>query len=160
MKTLAQRHHRSPGRSFLLFAAILILPLGVTGQAHAEKLVIGAWNIEWLGSPDSRSGLAHGKAQKPGDLAEYIERSGVDILALEEIGDDDPGVKPLNSTLTLAFEKLNLSPGQDWDYILLPKRDPAVKTQLTGVAWNREKVEFGGVVKIPHLDQPGNEFTE
>src|SRR5262245_53677378 len=82
------------------------------GPAAAESARIGAWNIEHLGSPELRSGPAEGIAQEPADIADYIKASKVDVLALEEIDDDDgsPGTKS-NKTLTKAFELLKQQTG-------------------------------------------------
>ena len=118
----------------------LLLGLGLSLASHAETLRLGAWNIEWLDFAQNRSGLSANRAQKPEDLASYIEASGVDILALEEICIDSSGTSP---TLKQALRLLSESQGQTWKYLLFPKKDGA-PTQLTGVAWNTARVQLVG----------------
>ncbi|HNB59115.1 MAG TPA: hypothetical protein PK308_02300, partial [Phycisphaerales bacterium] len=45
---------------------------GAYRDPNPDVLVLGTWNIEWLGKPDQRSGPARGGAQSPEDLADYI----------------------------------------------------------------------------------------
>lgn len=130
----------------LIALAALILLLLVGGQlpgptAEAQTAVtIGAWNIQWLGSPGQRPSYAQNVAQTPADLADYIKRSGVDVLGLEEITDDDgsPATRT-NTILRSALDILNQGAGQQWDHILFPKPGGEL-TQLAGLAWNRAKV--------------------
>jgi endonuclease/exonuclease/phosphatase family metal-dependent hydrolase len=117
-----------------------LLALALSLAAPAEKLRLGAWNIEWLDYPQNRTGLASNRAQKPEDLANYIEASGVDLLALEEICVDSSGSSP---TLNRALQLLSESQGQTWKVLLFPKKDGA-STQLTGVAWNTARAELVG----------------
>lgn len=62
-----------------------------------EKIRVGTWNIETLGSPYSRDyrreSPAHGFSgvRKPPDLATQIEKFHLDVLALEEIDDTEDG---------------------------------------------------------------------
>jgi endonuclease/exonuclease/phosphatase family metal-dependent hydrolase len=162
MKSVARSQHHVQALGLGLIAAV---GLGVgpipSATAQPPTLRLGAWNIEWLGSPGQRSGPARNVAQTPEDLAAYIQAAGVDILALEEIGDDngDPDTRT-NATLTRAFERLERDTSRAWDYRLLPKKSNADTTQLTGVAWDRGKLEFVGEVRVPSLDVPNNDFNE
>jgi endonuclease/exonuclease/phosphatase family metal-dependent hydrolase len=149
-------------RRFKGFAALAALFLVIPASAQ-DTLMLGAWNIEHLGFPGSRSGLGKNIAQAPLDIAAYIASSDVDILALEEIGDDDNNaLTRTSSTLNQAFALLNAAPGQNWTYVLFPKRQAGQTTQLTGLAWNQAKVQMvGQPFQVPSLDNPsapGNEW--
>ncbi len=75
-------------------AVSFVLPAWTDDELPDEStpaITVGTWNIEWLGKPNMRSGVAHDVAQKPDDLAAYIDLSDVDILALEEIDDTEAG---------------------------------------------------------------------
>jgi endonuclease/exonuclease/phosphatase family metal-dependent hydrolase len=126
--------------------------------AQPDTVRVGSWNIEQLESPNGRFGDAKGIAQKPADLAAHIKASGVDVLALQEIGDNvDPGRR--STTMDAAFALLNAG-GQDWTYELTANKVPADKTQLTGVAWNRKRVtQVGGVYRFPVQPVPGSSFN-
>lgn len=90
---------------FILAAVVLLVPVSVvSGQ---EYLKVGSWNIENLGS---RTPPQHQIA-----IAEHIQLSGVDVLALNEIHDEDgqPGTRT-NKVLDKAFAILNGQQGQDW----------------------------------------------
>ena len=109
------------------------------GTDNVAKLRIGALNIEWLGNSDRRSGTGVGVTQSPKDIAGYIKASGVSILALEEISDDDGVAATLtNKTLDAALAVLNAGDEAKWKYRLFPKHPDAENPtwQLTGLAWN------------------------
>lgn len=128
-------------RLYLVPLLLSLAPLAT----HAEEIRIGALNIEWLGLPNNRSGIAHGIAQDPADILEYLNLGNVDILSLEEIGDDDEeDATRTNSTLTQAFDLLNTQPAQNWTHVLFPKKNRNDKNQLIGVAWNRSRVQMVG----------------
>src|SRR5690349_14622084 len=88
--------------------------------ARSEGTVrVGAWNIENLGTrrADSQTNPPE-PDQTPEALADYIASSGVDVLALEEIHDDDqpssgtPGHEPWrNKILERALARLNQQGG-------------------------------------------------
>ncbi|MCG3125731.1 MAG: hypothetical protein CHACPFDD_00557 [Phycisphaerae bacterium] len=134
--------------------ALLLLPLLVSCQASApragsappanataashEPIRVGAWNIEWLGTPESRSGPAKGVAQTADDLAEYIAAARVDILGLEEIGASEHTDPPTSDTLTAAFQTVSQRGGGAWRHRLFPARSG--RNQLCGVAWNERRV--------------------
>ena len=132
-------------------ALALLVGIAGAGPAPAQSVRVGAWNIEHLGFPDSRSGPAEDIAQDPADIADYIKASRVDVLALSEIGDDD-GVASTrsNKTLTKAFELLKQQTGNEWKYVLFPKAVANEKTQLTGLAWNTKRArQEGSAYRIP-----------
>jgi hypothetical protein len=136
-----------------LLSLILLISLYVPTSIFAQTAVVGAWNIQWLGTPEQRPNIAKGRAQKAEDIADYIIESGVDVLGLEEISDDD-GVNGTytNKTITRALQVIRNKTGQIWQYVLFPKRSG--KTQLAGFAWNRNKARFIGQRKIP-IDNSG-----
>jgi predicted extracellular nuclease len=107
-----------------------------------ETLRIAAWNIEWLGTPASRSGPAKGHAQSAADLAAYIAAARVDILGLEEIARDEPRDTWTNPTLDEAFAEVGRTHGGDWRHQLFPARSG--RNQLTGIAWDATRVRAVG----------------
>jgi hypothetical protein len=113
-------------------------PVKPTGAApatpQAGTIKVGAWNIEWLGKPEDRSGAAKNIAQAPADLADCIAASGVAILAVEEIVARDPGRPTRSREIEATIEALKGRTGAQWDYVLFPGR--AVGDQLTGILWN------------------------
>jgi len=120
--------------------------------AGAEATIrIGAWNIEWLGNPGNRSGIARDVPQSPEDIAAYIRIANVSILSLEEIGDDDDSNETLtNSILDSAFRILNQGGLADWTYIVFPKTDPTSRDQHIALAWDRRKATIvGNPIRIP-----------
>lgn len=127
----------------LSFAAILLASNEVPDES-TPVITIGAWNIEWLGKPGTRSGIAKDIAQEPEDLANYIDLSDVDILALSEIDDTDAGGARESVSLNKAFDKLNMRNGHAWKYLLFEKKDANDRSQLTGLAWNTNVVELEG----------------
>jgi len=108
------------------------------GPAAASSVRIGTWNIEWLGKPDDRSGVAKGVAQSADDLADYVIASKVDVLALEEIVSNRPG-KPIRSPeIEAMIAKMKERDAGAWEYVLNPGINDG--DQLTGVMWNTGKV--------------------
>lgn len=116
-----------------------------------KQLRIGSWNIEWLGTPSSRSGIARDKAQSVDDIARYIASARLDVLSLQEIRpddgvDDDPDSE--SQIIADALAKLSEREGQTWDHILIPTKGGS-GSQLTGVAWNTEVVtRIGDPIQI------------
>ncbi len=110
----------------------------VSQPLHAEEYVrIGSWNIQNLGDRDW--------GQHPKALAEHVHLAGVDVIALQEIHDTDGSETSLsNEKLGEAFALLNELEGQDWTYVLFPKRNVGDTTQHTGISWNRKKVNLSG----------------
>lgn len=149
----------------MVLAFLVVLSLVSTGlvssmglgaaQAPVPTVKIGAWNIEWLGSPDMRSGPSHGVAQSADDIADYLTASRVDVLALEEIDDNGGPASPgTNATVTAALQKVNDKTGSEWKYVLYPKDSPSDRTQHVGLAWNAKRVtQVGAPFKIPVPNQ-------
>ncbi len=113
-----------------------------------NKLRIGAWNIENLGT---RSADSNADDQEPEALAEYIHSSQVSLLALEEIHDDEqdssetPGRAPWkNKILDRTMAELEERSGHRWKYVLTAPGPANIRQQLTGVAWDTEVVELIG----------------
>lgn len=119
-------------------------PLRAHPQASAAPgapIRVGAWNIEWLGSPQRRSGPARGVLQSPADLADYIADSGVRILGLEEIAaDDELGLA--SSIVAQALSQVEQRIGGRWTHRLLPARSG--RNQLVGLAWDTARVTAVG----------------
>lgn len=134
-----------------------------TGDALADEVRIGAWNIEWLGSPDQRSDTGRNVAQTGPDLAAYVHASKVDVLALEEIGDSDPSPARRSRGLDAMVASLATTYGQTWKYVLFAKKSGAFSpdTQLTGVAWNtgRVRADEDDVLRIPVFDNPNDDLN-
>jgi predicted extracellular nuclease len=125
----------------ILTPAFFLAPpaTGLQPPANSEVLRLGSWNIQWLGRPDRRGGMA----QDAADLAKYIEASKVDVLALSEVSyNSDDGPLPTNKTLTQAFAQIKESAGQEWKHLLFPKEDANDRDQLCGVAWNTARVKM------------------
>lgn len=113
-------------------------PIKEAVAVPSEHLRLGAWNIEHLG--------LRTPAQKASDLASYIIASHVDVLALEEIHDDDqkkmedPGAEPWkNAVLEAALPILTQATGDVWKYELTPPSEANKRVQLTGVLWRASR---------------------
>lgn len=142
-------------KTLLLITTILLLH----GSFSAQNISLGAWNIQWLGNPEKRSGCAQNIRQTSDDIAMYIRTSGVDILALEEIGDTDSSPQQrTNGTLDRAFHILNSSNNNEWTYLLFGKRDQSQTTQLTGIAWNQKRVRRIGDPYRLQMTSTGSDF--
>ncbi len=114
-----------------------------SAQDAGNQLRIGALNIEWLGRPSSRGGPAKNLAQDPKDLAAFFKASGVSILALEEIEDDDGVAETYtNKTLDATCKVLNEGGKANWKYRLFAKHPEGehLTWQLVGLAWNESVV--------------------
>ncbi len=128
-----------------VLCALLLFFEGGRSEVFCRDLTVGAWNIQWLGIPSMRSGIGKDVAQKAQHLADYIKKSGVRILALEEICDDD-GVPATttNRTLDTVIEILNEGSPANWRYLLFPKRKADDEEQHTGLMWNAKAVTAVG----------------
>ncbi len=114
-------------------------PAAGTASDCAAVIRVGAWNIEWLGTPARRT---VGGLQTADDIAAAIRASGVQLLALEEAAVTDGGRAMRNAVLDGAFARLNAG-GAQWSYLLFPARVPPHSkptvhnsTQCVGVAWD------------------------
>lgn len=98
---------------------ICVLAFILCHISHAQSVTIGAWNIQWLGTPENRNGVE----QTAEDIARYISESGVSVLALEEISDtDNSAPSHTNRILDRAFEQINSSGGNRWHYICYSRK--------------------------------------
>ncbi len=142
MTRLCQR----PG---LLFALALLLTVGcATPQKRTTKdaatgaqrrpVRVGAWNIEWLGTPQKRSGPAKNQLQTPEALAEYILAADVDVLGLEEVGIDSADGSDANSVLRQALAIVEEKRGGRWQHRLFATSYG--REQCTGIAWDAARV--------------------
>jgi 5'-nucleotidase (lipoprotein e(P4) family) len=139
---------------------LVLILLSLVASLTADEIRLGAWNVEQLGSPDQRSEPGRNVAQKPEDLAAYIAKARVDVLALEEIGDTD-GLdwRHSNDTLDQTFKLLNDQTQQAWKYLLFPKKHEDETFQLTGVAWNEKRVQaIGAPYRIGVIDDPADKL--
>jgi endonuclease/exonuclease/phosphatase family metal-dependent hydrolase len=127
------------------FAGVLFNQSAIICLA-ADYIVLGAWNIEHLGERTP--------GQRPIALAEHITLAGVDILALEETHDtDDDADTFTNSALDTVVLVLNEGGTSDWEYKLFPKKSPDNTSQLTGIMWNKKRVQAKGEpFRLPMVD--------
>jgi predicted extracellular nuclease len=131
---------------------MVLFPGGALAQ---QQIKVGAWNIQYLGAHNCRPQSTQHTAQLPSDLAKFIVASGVDILGLEEITDDDGQSSTFtNLTLNSVMTKIRQETGDTWDYMLFRKFQEgqgckAINVQLTGVAWNTKKVKRVEFKQIP-----------
>lgn len=150
---------------WLLAGFLAVTASSVPGQ---DRIRVGAWNIETLGSPDSRDyqrkspSNGYGVPREPAELAERIEVLRLDVLALSEIDDTDARDGSVtNRVLDEAFRILNRRAGNDWDYRLFPKRIRRYRSQHTGLAWNRRRIQaVGGRFRVPVADVTPRRYFE
>ena len=109
---------------------------------NIRYLNVGSWNIEHFGdTTDDNSENVYA-------IAEHIEFSGVDILALQELYVTGNDYK--NSHIEEALKLVKEHTGCTWSYEIFPNRNENDKSQLCGVAWNESKVKkVGATYKIP-----------
>lgn len=120
-------------------------------------LRIGAWNVENLGyNAVGRNAPKPEDQKKPDLLAEYILTSGVDVLAIEEIHDNDQkkdedfGAAPWkNVILDQMLPILSKATGDDWRYELTDPHPDNERCQMTGVLWRTTKAELKGRWMVP-----------
>lgn len=103
-----------------------------------KTIRVGAWNIEWLGTPGSRSGIAKNIKQTPEDLADYLLAADVDILGICEIAQESTDGSMTNDTISEALRILGRKRGGNWTHQLFPARSG--RNQLCGLAWNTSVV--------------------
>jgi hypothetical protein len=135
---------------------LLACACAATSDLHAQTaslpakgaLRIGAWNVENLGTEDP--------AQKPEDLAEYILSSGVDVMSIEEIHDDDQktdddkGKAPWrNKIIDDVLKLLQAKTSAEWQYLLTDPSPDNAREQMTGVLWRTDRVTFQKRYRLP-----------
>ena len=145
---------------FTLTIGLILIPEcfpTIAAQTHADEVRIGSWNIEWLGFPDKRARPGKDNPQRPEDLAEYIHSTGVDVLALEEIGVDADKSPWTSQELELLQRALLDKYQERWSYVIFPKtsypedtEDFVKRGQHLAIAWKSDKAtQVGGVFDIP-----------
>lgn len=145
---------------FLMVAVLGLSSVTAVPAEDAKGLKVGAWNIEWLGNPDSRRGPGEGVAQNPEDIAAYIKDSRVQLLCLEEICDSKKGDHVLsNDTLGKTITILNDGGTGEWRYRLFRNKTLGDRSQVTGVMWNGKAVTPSDLdFRIP-VKMPDGEFN-
>ncbi|RYD27889.1 MAG: hypothetical protein EOP86_23900 [Verrucomicrobiaceae bacterium] len=122
-------------------------------SSRTDYLRIGAWNIENLGTraADSLKAGYSEEDQEPEDLAAYILSSGVNLLALEEIHDDEQtssdtqGEAPWrNAVLDQTVKILEEQSGLKWKYLLTAPDGTNDRQQMTGVLWQTQRLTLLG----------------
>jgi hypothetical protein len=118
---------------------------------QAQQIRIGAWNIEWLGFPDRRGRPGKDNPQTPEDLADYIQASEVDVLALSEIGIDSETPPLRSQQLDQVVRSLLDRHQQPWEYILFDKTNYPDEAdeymrrgQHVGIAWRTDRATIVG----------------
>ena len=103
-------------------------------------LHIGSFNIEHFGREDK-------KTENQFAIAEHIELSGVQVLALQELyvtNDIDENSVLENSFLRDALDLVEEHTGNRWDYLIFRNNFWMDKEQLCGIAWNTDRVRRQG----------------
>jgi endonuclease/exonuclease/phosphatase family metal-dependent hydrolase len=136
-----------------LIDATLIAVLAICTQAALAQdwIRVASWNVDQLGR--------EGEHSSPKALAEYISIAGADVLAFQEIYDND-GVTDTktNAQLSEAFEIVNQRPGNAWEYEMLRNRREGDTNQLVVISWNKERVSKEGVARRISIDRTGSEW--
>lgn len=140
----------------ILSVLLIVIGLPATAQdapATRGEVVIVSWNIEWLGTPGSRKYDGQNVAQDPAKLAQRLLRAKPDVIAFQEIRapgsiDDDPDQE---STEIQALLEALSEQGGTWDQVFFPAHGGS-GAQLTGLAWNSERVTPVGEWKQIHVD--------
>ena len=146
---------------------VVLIALACSTQAQpttqpSQVLRIGFWNIEHLGMPQQRSGIAKDIAQDPRHLADYIRQANVRILSLSEIYDEDTRHDEVrtNETLQRTLDLLNERGDAEWRYVLLPNKNPRDRSQLCGIAWDDRAVRMvGQPYRVPVRDEPDDRMN-
>ena len=124
-------------------------------------LQIASWNIEHLGGAARAE-----RKQSAFALADHIEMSGIDLIALQEIyvtpqgeevrlGDNQPVIESRaqgglrNSDLDVVCYLLEEHLDDPWSYLILPNRSAGDRSQLCAVMWNTTRLKLD---KIEALD--------
>ncbi len=128
----------------------------IAAKAIPEPIRVGAWNIEWLGTPNKRSGPAKGQLQRPEELADYILAAGVDILGVEEVRMDTDDGSNASTILRDALAIVQARGGGRWHHRLYETQYG--RLQCTGLAWNADRVTpVGEPVLITQPEERGVE---
>lgn len=123
-------------------------------------LQIASWNIEHLGGAARQD-----RKQSAFALADHIEMSGVDLIALQEIyltpedeevrlGPDQPPIpthatsERRNSDLDIVCHLLEEHLDQKWKYLILPNRGARDRSQLCAAMWNVGRLQLDKVTDL------------
>ncbi|MDK1494289.1 hypothetical protein QN219_30480 [Sinorhizobium sp. 7-81] len=129
-------------------------------------LQIASWNIEHLsGAPRAD------RRQSAFALADHIEMSGIDVIALQEVyltaADEEvrlgPGQPPIpsrarterrNADLDVVCYLLEEHLDDPWAYEIVPNRQAGDRTQLCAVMWNTTRLSLDKVtaLEVNHED--------
>ena len=124
-------------------------------------LQVASWNIEHLGG-----GARESRKQSAFALADHIEMSGIDLIALQEIyvtppdeqvrlGPTQPVIEPRAKTdrrsadLDVVCYLLEEHLDERWEYIILPNRGAGDKSQLCAAMWNSTRLTFDKATPLP-----------
>ena len=133
-------------------------------------LQIASWNIEHLGGANRAA-----RKQSAFALAEHIEMSGIDVIALQEIyvtaADAEVHLTPgghavpshaatarRNSDLDLVCYLLEEHlDDTEWKYSIAPNRSEGDTSQLCAVMWNDKRLKLDKVTKLDVLHAEGGD---
>ncbi|HEX8654222.1 MAG TPA: endonuclease/exonuclease/phosphatase family protein [Allosphingosinicella sp.] len=123
-------------------------------------LQVASWNIEHLGGTNRAT-----RKQSAFALAEHIEMSGIDVIALQEIyvtAEEEVHLTPgghivpsqaaterRNSDLDLVCYLLEEHlDDTEWKYYIAPNRDEGDTSQLCAVLWNSKRLALDAVRRL------------
>jgi len=112
----------------LILLTATAITLGQPSDRRPEMLLVGSWNIE---------GIESGSAQNTRIIAAHLRLLRFDILALNHVDGD---AERKNRQLEAIFGKANEEEGSDWRYRLFVNKTTTDRTDLVGIAWNRNRV--------------------
>lgn len=137
-------------------------------------LQIASWNIEHLGGAPRQE-----RKQSAFALADHIEMSGIDVIALQEIyltpEDEEvrlaPNRPPIQSRATSARRNSDLDIvcylleehlDVPWSYLILPNRNAGDRSQLCAVMWNTARLTLADVMPLDvvHRDAEGDSLWD
>lgn len=124
-------------------------------------LQVASWNIEHLGGASRKD-----RKQSAFALADHIEMSGIDIIALQEIyltpedeevrlAENQPPILKRahtafrNSDLDIVCHLLEEHLDDPWAYCIVPNRQAGDRSQLCAVMWNTKRVTLANVQALP-----------
>lgn len=132
-------------------------------------LQIASWNIEHLGGAPRAE-----RKQSAFALADHIEMSGIDIIALQEIyltpaaeevrlSDNQPPISSRartdrrNSDLDIVCHLLEEHLDDPWAYYIAENRQSDDTSQLCGVMWNTKRLTLDSVTPLEVSHKDGND---
>lgn len=147
----------------------MCLPCKAEWGCAVSFVQIASWNIEHL-SGSSRAD----RRQSAFALADHIELSGVDVIALQEvyvtpmneevrIFENAPPVKVFtqgtrrNCDLDVVCYLLEEHLDDVWEYLLLPNRASGDTSQLCGVLWNTRRLTLAETTTLDVLHEVGGD---